>query len=307
MLDSTCRLHSCAMSLRTLIKPSQILLIMAGALVALTLLHCTPPPSKSDEGLYSNGQRRYTIERDEQGRKHGLEKWWHENGQVKYETRHLDGFREGRYVAFYGDGKMWYEGFEHKGRPESTLTYWHPNGKMRTQAFFRDGVQLKRRDFDFDGNPLLNQSQEPLLDESKLLAREDSLKANRVRQMAIGAWSKRVQATVESYWVVPKEIAARGPLKTVASITVSRNGKILNVAWKQKSPHASFNRLAEKTFTRVKKLPPFPVELPDQQLTLQYEFVTSGPQEAKSRLRDKSNRLESSDVKDDGIDAEVEE
>jgi TonB C terminal/MORN repeat variant len=251
---------------------------------ALVLWQCAAS-SKPQQGFYASGKLRYAIDRDKEGRKVGLERWWHENGQLKYEATFADGFRQGRYAAFYPDGKPWYQGFEIMGRPESTLTYWHPNGHMRSKAFFRQGIQLSREDFDEQGISLSVKPNESTHDATEMARRADSLRTAKVRERALAAWGKRVRSTVESHWVVPKQLAAKGPLKAVASVTVSRHGDIDEVRWVSKSPVSAFNTLAANTFKKVKRLPPFPPQVKDKSLEIEYAFVSGGQASAKARLK----------------------
>lgn len=244
--------------------------------------HCASTP-KPQQGFYPSGQMRYAIDRDKEGNKVGQEKWWHENGQLKYQATFNNGFRHGSYTAFYPDGKTWYQGYEIMGRPESTLTYWHPNGKMRSQAFFRQGIQLSREDFDDQGISLT--AKQEAKESVSTAYQADSLKAVRARERALAAWSKRVRATVESHWVVPKQLAAKGPLKSVARLKIGRHGDIESVRWVSKSPVSAFNTLAEGTFKKVKKLPPFPSEVKESSLELEYAFVSGGHASVKNRLK----------------------
>lgn len=246
--------------------------------------HCAATV-KPQQGFYASGKPRYAIERDKAGNKVGFERWWHENGQLKYEANFTDGFRHGRYAAFYPDGKPWYQGYEIMGRPESTLTYWHPNGKVRSRAFFRQGIQLSREDFDEQGISLAAKQEAEAESAEKAAYRADSLRAAKARERALSAWSKRVRATVESHWVVPKQLAAKGPLKSVARLKISRHGQIESVRWVSKSPVSAFNTLAENTFKKVKRLPPFPAEVKEPSLDLEYAFVSGGQASAKARLK----------------------
>lgn len=245
---------------------------------------CATTP-KPQQGFYPSGKLRYAIDRDKDGRKIGQEKWWHENGTVKYQAVYRDGFRNGEYSAFYTDGKLWYQGFEIMGRPESTLTYWYPTGKLHSVAFFRQGIQLSRQDYDEQGHSLNALPNSAPLREDLAALKEDSIQAARDRNRALEAWAKRVRATVESHWVVPKALADKGPLRAVASVKVRRNGVIEGVTWIGKSPVASFNSLAASTFKKLKKLPPFPKQVTDATLEIEYAFVSGGQGSAKSRLQ----------------------
>lgn len=249
--------------------------VVSHALFACSLLIACAS-TRVEKDFYAPKQPKYRIELDTQGRKHGKETWWHPNGRLKYEARNIKGIRDGRFSAWDTNGVKWYEGFEHHGKPESTLTYWYPDGSMKSQALFRDGIQLERKDWDGSGRLVGGLAagtgfpREP--DASPAAPAEEAMAA---RQSALQLWAMRVRQTVESYWTLPRELANK-PLKAVAKIKVGRDGRILKVSWISKSPNASFNTLAQQTFRKIKRMPPFPPQVKDESLEIQYEFVSQG-------------------------------
>jgi hypothetical protein len=267
----------------------RLLLLIAG----IALFGCAGGKTRLQEGQYPGGKPRYRIEIDDQGRKHGRETWWHESGAKKFEAEHEHGRRHGVFQAWYSDAKLWYRGREDQGRTQDSLIYWHANGKLKTVAVFRDGIQLSRVDYDESGNPTRT-SNEPLADALAAKPNEDSLKTSRLRQEGIAEWSRRVRATVESYWVLPKELV-KGQYRSVAKIRVARDGKMLQVSWPQKSPSAMFNNLALSALKKVKKFPVFPETVPDPDLEIQYEFVTPGMAPKRRKLELKGSPPPSSD------------
>lgn len=254
------------------------ILILAGA-----FLFCACASTKVEEGFYGPKRPQYSIAVDKQGRKDGPETWWYANGVKKYSAINRAGFREGRFTAWYDNGRNWYEGFEYRGKPESTLTYWYPNGKMKSEAFFRDGIQLERRDFDEDGRLI---GRGPNLEKEAQEAEPAEVEAtgDNLRKTSLRMWAMRVRQTVESYWVLPTQFAKERPYRAVAKIKVSRDGKIIGVTWSEKSPSAAFNSLALQTFKRIKRLPAFPPQIRDESLDVQYEFISLGKQAPRKRL-----------------------
>ena len=248
-------------------------------LPAYLLLNCAGP--KVDKGFFAPDQPKYFIELDEEGRKHGMEKWWHPNGQQKYEATNDHGIREGRFMAWFPDGAKWYEGVERHGKPESTLTYWHPNGKVKSQALFRDGIQLERKDWDESGALLVPRS---LLSAPTEVQVEKPDEAAELRKAGLQAWAARVRQAVESYWVLPDQFDKQRPYKSVATIKVHNDGRILDVTWTEKSPSSAFNTLAQQTFKKIKRLPAFPPEVMDLTLEIQYEFVSMGKTAPRKKL-----------------------
>ncbi len=261
-------------------NPSRFLLSLTFALV---LIGCGS--TKVEEGFYAPKHPQYAIGVDKQGRKEGKETWWYQNGTRKYEAMNHGGFREGKFTAWYPDGRMWYEGYEFRGKPESTLTYWHANGVIKSQALFRDGIQLERKDFDEEGRPIIRGLQaaaEPSATQDEVA--DTDRESDNLRKTSLRMWALRVRQTVESFWVLPKQFEKERPYRAVAKIKVARDGKIIGVSWSEKSPSAAFNNLAQQTFKRIKRMPAFPPQIKDQTLDVQYEFISLGKQAPRRHL-----------------------
>jgi len=238
-----------------------------------------------DKGFYTPGHPKYSIEMNKDGRKNGKEIWWYANGAMKYQATNKGGAREGLFSAWYADGGKWYEGYEYHGKPESTLTYWYPNGHVKSQALFRDGIQLERKDFDEDGHPILSKQEAEKETLPPPGGEEDGVAENvRLRKAGLQIWALRVRQAVEAFWVLPKEFQKQRPYRTVAKIKVDRGGRIVGVTWMEKSPSAAFNTLAQQTFKRIKRLPAFPPQVTDQTLDIQYEFISLGKQAPRRKL-----------------------
>lgn len=258
------------------------ILLASGSLLYLAACSSTHK-ARVEKAYYGPKQLKYSIAVDGQGRKEGPETWWYPDGTRKYEAINREGFREGKFTAWYPDGKTWYEGFERLGKPESTLTYWHPNGKIKSRAFFRDGMQLRREDFDEQGQPLARAGS---------AGRSDSIadgnveaRGSALRQASLRLWATRVRQSVEGYWVLPKQFEKGRPYRAVAKIKVARDGKILGVTWMEKSPSSAFNTLAQNTFRRIKRLPAFPPQIKDAFLEVQYEFISLGKPAPRKRIK----------------------
>jgi len=233
-----------------------------------------------NEGKYPSGQTHFRVEMDPENRKNGREVWWYEDGKKKYEAENERGIRHGMYQAWYPDGTTWYRGQDAMGKSDGRLIYWHPNGKAKTIAMFRNGIQESRQDFDTAGLEMGAGGPPPAtppIPEIKV----DSPGVSRTE--GIREWSGRVRATVESYWVLPKEMLKKS-YGAKAKIKVAKNGKILNVEWVQRSPSASFNNLTEKALKKVERFPPFPLSVPDEDLEIQYEFESPGPEIPSNKL-----------------------
>ena len=156
---------------------------------------------------------------------------------------------------------------------------------MKSQALFRDGIQLERRDYDAQG--VLIAPKPSALTEASLSAaaeQESAGAAERLRKTSLNMWAMRVRQTVEGYWVLPKQFEKQRPYRAVAKIKVGKDGRILGVSWTEKSPSSAFNTLAQNTFKRIKRLPAFPPQIKDESLDLQYEFISLGKTLPRTKL-----------------------
>jgi hypothetical protein len=262
---------------------SRILTRIAAALI---LTACGSTRENVEREFYPGPDKtaKYAIGVDKQGRKEGMETWWHPNGNKKYEARNHAGMRDGAFTAWYPDGKVWYQGYEYRGKPESTLTYFYPTGNLKSQALFRDGIQLERKDYDANGRLIGSGTEDQAEGLSPDEAREAASAAERLRKTSLNLWAVRVRQTVESFWVLPKEFEKQRPYRAVAKIKVGRDGKILGVSWMEKSPSSAFNTLAQQTFKRIKRMPAFPPAIKDQTLEIQYEFISLGKPIPRKKL-----------------------
>ncbi|MEO7425622.1 MAG: TonB C-terminal domain-containing protein [Fibrobacteria bacterium] len=248
--------------------------------MAALLAGCASAPILMEKQDYSPDHPKYAIGVDKHGRKNGLETWWHPNGLKKYQAENRDGVRDGKYTAWYPDGIIWYEGYDFRGIPESTLTYWSPNGKIKSKVMFRNGIQLERSDYDDNGNLI---GANPALPASPV-QNENGDETARLRKASLDIWAMRVRQTVESFWVLPKQFEKDRPYRSVATIKVGKDGRILGVKWIEKSPSAAFNTLAQLTFKRIKRLPAFPPQVKDESLEIQYEFISLGKPAPRRKL-----------------------
>jgi TonB family protein len=274
-----------SLSLLQIVHPINFVPYLVGILIVWS--GCAGPKSnpKLLEGSYPDGKQKFHVEVDSEGKKQGQEIWWYPNGNKKYEAINSAGFRSGPFKAWYLDGQPWYSGEERQGRLDGELKYFHPNGELKSRALFRDGIRLEREDFSPQGDRT-QASHKILAEEIKEAEAKEKVEQERRKKEATELWAQRVRATVESYWVLPKELKRQGGNRSIVSLEVERNGKLSRIQWIKRSNSASFNSFAEKAIKKVKRLPPIPQELEDNTLTIQYEFVTqTRPSKTKLQLR----------------------
>jgi TonB family protein len=258
------------------------------------------------QGKYATGSPRYRIAYDSQNRKHGVERWWHENGALKSEASWRAGVRDGAYRAWYPDGTPWYQGRDSLGVPVDTLRFWHPNGRPRSLSLFARGVPVRLDVFDSSGLTAEEARVRRAEEEARALVRAEAAEAHEARRRADSAegveaprrralreWTARVRTSVETYWNVPESMKKQRH-RAVARIRVAHTGVVLGVTWPEKSGSAAFDRRAARALARVKKFPPLPPELGPGPLDVRYAFTTTGkaPPRKKLRVREPEKAVE---------------
>ena len=90
------------------------------------------------------------------GKKEGLETWWHENGQ-----KHLEGYRknnelEGLATMWHDNGHKGREGHYKNGERSGLYTEWYKNGQKEVESHYKEGKQDGLRTvWDVNGNKTL--------------------------------------------------------------------------------------------------------------------------------------------------------
>ena len=101
------------------------------------------------------------------GKKDGIDVWWHLNRQKKDEANYKDGKRDGLQLEWWANGQklqeenynndkknglqaMWYEDGQKKveenwkdGKRDGLLVMWHKNGQKRFERNFKDGNEVE--------------------------------------------------------------------------------------------------------------------------------------------------------------------
>lgn len=99
---------------------------------------------------------------DAQGRKQGLWKFFHENGEVRLEGKYTNDLRDGYFKEYDEDGRLlattkWVEGEKQENATElvrlEVLKDYYPDGSIKTLQTYRNGVPHGvRREYDREGN-----------------------------------------------------------------------------------------------------------------------------------------------------------
>lgn len=115
------------------------------SLITLIGISCSVPEAKKIEKIeakYENGNphkvRIYTVQNADTIPQ--MFKEFYPDGKIKTQGAFdVDSNREGKWEAFYEDGKPWSIGFYKKGKSEGKRTVWYASGKKRFEGMYKNG------------------------------------------------------------------------------------------------------------------------------------------------------------------------
>lgn len=99
---------------------------------------------KTHEEYYPDGKLKETVELDQQGKSHGVQKAFWENGNVQSEYTWQHGVLDGIVKVYYENGKLSGIGHFSNGAQDSILTNYYGNGKVESLTTFVDGRNTGR-------------------------------------------------------------------------------------------------------------------------------------------------------------------
>ena len=73
------------------------------------------------------------------GKKDGLDTYWHENGQKFHESTFKNGKQDGLLTMWYDNGQKWEEGTFKDGKQDGLFTEWYENGQKKSEMNFKYG------------------------------------------------------------------------------------------------------------------------------------------------------------------------
>ena len=124
--------------------------------------------SRVDRATYQNGQLKYVIPYNKNNQRHGLAKWYHENGQLWQEGRYEEGTAQGLWKKYNDDGKTYeerpqidgqlhgmYKAYFASGAIKQEIPHvrdarhglakwYHENGKFTKAIFYVNGEEIDR-------------------------------------------------------------------------------------------------------------------------------------------------------------------
>jgi antitoxin component YwqK of YwqJK toxin-antitoxin module len=90
-----------------------------------------------------------------EGRELLKETTYYPNKQAQMEGTYKDGKREGKWIYWYENGKVWSDGMFVKGKSDGKRTTYFENGKVRYEGFYKEDMRVgKWRFFDENGRLL---------------------------------------------------------------------------------------------------------------------------------------------------------
>jgi TonB family protein len=86
-------------------------------------------------------------------------------------------------------------------------------------------------------------------------------------------WASRVKKKAETLWNPPTGFDILGPVKTVVSFQVTREGIVQEAAIATGSGNPDLDELALRTIRRMERVPPIPENYPEDLIQVNYEFI----------------------------------
>lgn len=87
---------------------------------------------------FDNGKK-YSEINYKDGKKNGLQVRWFENGQKQVESSHKDGELHGLITKWRQDGSMWFSKNYNDGKYHGLSTEWHENGQKENETHYKNG------------------------------------------------------------------------------------------------------------------------------------------------------------------------
>jgi len=84
------------------------------------------------------------------------EEWYYKVNDYSEKGRYVADLKDGKWQAFYSDGKLKYEGTYIQGNPDGEHHFYYPNGMLKESNYYVMGISEKNwRKYDENGVLLL--------------------------------------------------------------------------------------------------------------------------------------------------------
>ena len=88
------------------------------------------------------------------GKKDGLELYWHENGQKSSEVNYRDGRMDGLLIGWHSNGQQMMEVNYKDGKIDGLRVGWHSNGNKFREENWKDGELISEKWWNNRGEPV---------------------------------------------------------------------------------------------------------------------------------------------------------
>ncbi len=90
--------------------------------------------------LYNRKTKLIIYEKNyKEGKKEGIQKSWHENGQIWNEGNYKEGKKEGIQKNWYDNGQLCYEENYKEGELDGIQKEWYKNGQLEYERNYKEG------------------------------------------------------------------------------------------------------------------------------------------------------------------------
>ncbi len=86
------------------------------------------------------------------GKEHGVDTGWREDGSKRREITWRDGKEHGRETGWYEDGRKCWELIWRAGRETGVDTWWYESGEIEKEIYYIAGHEYARIEWDEEGN-----------------------------------------------------------------------------------------------------------------------------------------------------------
>ena len=107
--------------------------------------------SHGEEIWYFDNGNKNSLVTFQHGLRHGPHLVWYENGDLQIDVCYNNGRRDGRHSVFYEGGQKRSQADFVNDKLHGSYITWHEDGSKKTERVFEDGVETKRREWKRDG------------------------------------------------------------------------------------------------------------------------------------------------------------
>ena len=107
-------------------------------------------PHGEEIWFFENGNKNSLVTY-QHGVRHGPHLVWFEDGQLQIDVCYSNGRRDGRHSVFYESGQKRSEADFANDKLHGSYITWHEDGSKKSERIFEKGAEVKRREWKRDG------------------------------------------------------------------------------------------------------------------------------------------------------------